>query len=170
MRKYETIFISDPDVQDQVRDELFGKVKNIITGQNGYLIDFDDWGIKKLAYDIEKKSRGYYVCVTYGGTGDLVKELERNLRLNDSVIRYMTILICDSTTIEKLEKDAEEAKNKPKRSTFEEDDPVVGHTHELELDDKNSFIDSDLDDDESGSDEYDEKLKFKEPELKKGDR
>lgn len=121
MRKYETVFISDPDLQDQTRTDLFGKVRNIIAKENGYLIDFDDWGSKKLSYEIKKKLRGHYVCVTYGGSGELVKELERNLRLSDDVMKFMTILLLEHVTLEQLEKEAEEAKNKPEKSDETDD-------------------------------------------------
>ena len=113
MRKYETIFISDPDLQDQARKELFEKVRNIIAKENGILLDFDEWGNKKLAYEIKKKLRGHYVCMTYGGTGELVKELERNMRLSDDVMKFMTILLAEDVTAESLEqeiKDAADAK------------------------------------------------------------
>ncbi len=123
MRKYETVFISDPDLQDQTRTDLFDKVRNIIAKENGYLIDFDDWGSKKLSYEIKKKLRGHYVCVTYGGSGELVKELERNLRLSDDVMKFMTILLLDHVTLEQLEKEAEEAKNKPQKSDETDDAP-----------------------------------------------
>ncbi|MDD9304278.1 MAG: 30S ribosomal protein S6 [Desulfobacter sp.] len=110
MRKYETVFISDPDLQDQTRQELFDKVRNIIAKENGILLDFDEWGSKKLAYEIKKKLRGYYVCMTYGGTGDLVNELERNFRLSDGIMKFMTILLSDKVTAESLEKEVAEAK------------------------------------------------------------
>lgn len=110
MRKYETVFISDPDLQDQTRTELFDKVRNIISRENGVLLDFDEWGSKKLAYEIKKKLRGYYVCMTYGGDGALVKELERNLRLSDGIMKYMTILLSDHSTAEELVREAAEAK------------------------------------------------------------
>ncbi|MCK5349447.1 MAG: 30S ribosomal protein S6, partial [Desulfobacula sp.] len=87
------------------------KVRNIIAKEKGILLDFDEWGNKKLAYEIKKKLRGHYVCVTYGGTGDLIKELERNLRLNDDVLKFMTILLSDDVTAEQLEKEAQEAEN-----------------------------------------------------------
>lgn len=113
MRKYETVVISDPDLQDQTRTELFDKIRNIIARENGIFLDLDDWGSKKMAYEIRKKLRGHYACLTYGGTGDLVKELERNLRLTDNVMKFMTILISDDVTAESLAqelKDAEDAK------------------------------------------------------------
>jgi len=109
MRKYETVLISDPDLQSQSRADLFDRVRNIITRENGILLDFDEWGSKKLAYEIRKKLRGYYVCMTYGGDGSLVKELERNLGLSDDIMKYMTILLSDQETAESLEKQAAEA-------------------------------------------------------------
>lgn len=114
MRKYETVFISDPDLKDQTRLDLYDKVRNIITKENGILLDFDDWGNKKLSYEIKKKLRGYYTCATYGGTGDLVKELERNFRLSDDVLKFMTILLSDNVTAEQLAKEAQEAEEAKK--------------------------------------------------------
>jgi len=109
MRKYETVVISDPDLQDQTRTELFDKIRNIIARENGIFLDLDDWGSKKLAYEIRKKLRGHYACLTYGGTGDLVKELERNLRLYDDVMKFMTILITHDVTAESLAQELQDA-------------------------------------------------------------
>ena len=121
MRKYETVFISDPDLQDQTRTDLFDKTRNIITKENGIVIDFDDWGNKKLAYEIKKKSRGHYVCVTYGGTGELVAELERNFRLTDDVLKFMTIVLSEDLTAEQLEKEAQQAQEeKSEKETTKE--------------------------------------------------
>ncbi|EMS80800.1 30S ribosomal protein S6 [Desulfotignum phosphitoxidans] len=109
MRKYETVIISDPDLQDQSRTDLLDKVRNIIAKENGIVLYVDDWGSKKLAYEINRKFRGHYICLTYGGTGDLVKELERNLRLSDDVMKYMTILVSADETAESLAKEAQDA-------------------------------------------------------------
>ncbi len=120
MRKYETVFILDPDVKDQARTDLFDRVKNIITKENGIHLDFDAWGNKKLAYEIKKKLRGFYVCITYGGTGSLVKELERNLRLSDDVLKFMTLLLSDDVTVEQLEEEAKENQDKLSKETESE--------------------------------------------------
>ena len=120
MRKYETVFILDPDVKDQARTDLFDRVKNIITKENGIHLDFDAWGNKKLAYEIKKKLRGFYVCITYGGTGSLVKELERNLRLSDDVLKFMTLLLSDDVTVEQLEEEAKEKEKDTTSSTSQE--------------------------------------------------
>jgi len=120
MRKYETVFILDPDVKDQARTDLFDRVKNIIAKENGMLLDFDEWGNKKLAYEIKKKLRGFYVCITYGGTGHLVKEFERNLRLSDDVLKFMTLLLSDDVTVEQLEEEAKENQDKLSKETESE--------------------------------------------------
>ena len=59
MRKYETVFISDPDMSDQAREELFERVRNIIDRENGIILNFDEWGVKKLSYVITSYSIHY---------------------------------------------------------------------------------------------------------------
>jgi small subunit ribosomal protein S6 len=100
MRKYETIFISNSDLQEKKQKELFEKAQNVVTQQGGVIIDFDEWGNKKLAYEIKKKSHGTYVCMTYGGSGIVVDELERIFRLDDNILKFMTILKEENINIE----------------------------------------------------------------------
>ena len=116
MRKYETVFIADPDLQDKVRIDLYEKARNIINKEGGILTGFDEWGNKKLAYEIKKKLRGNYVCITYGGSGSLIKELERNFRLSDDVLKFMTILLSDDVSAEQLEKEVQEAQDESKQA------------------------------------------------------
>ena len=135
MRKYETVFIADPDLQDQTRTNLFEKVRNIIDNEGGILTNFEEWGNKKLAYEIKKKLRGHYVCVTYGGTGELIKELERNFRLSDDVLKFMTILLSDDVTAEQLEKevqDAQDAQDESKKAAETVKEPVKADKPEEE--------------------------------------
>ena len=129
MRKYETVLISDPDLSDQNRSDLYDKIRNIITNEKGILFDVDDWGNKKLAYEIRKKLRGHYACITYGGTGDLVNELERNFRLTDDVLKFMTIVLSEDMLPEDLEKEALEnqkakEENAPKTEPEADEQPV----------------------------------------------
>jgi small subunit ribosomal protein S6 len=93
MRRYETIFISDPDLSEAERGQLFEKTQKLIPDYNGTLIFFDEWGVKKLAYDIKKKNRGFYVLIDYCGNGDLVDEMERSFRIDDRVLKFMTIVL-----------------------------------------------------------------------------
>ncbi|MBT6338896.1 MAG: 30S ribosomal protein S6 [Desulfobacula sp.] len=135
MRKYETVFIADPDLQDKVRIDLYEKARNIINKEGGILTGFDEWGNKKLAYEIKKKLRGNYVCITYGGSGSLVKELERNFRLNDGVLKFMTILLSDDVTAEQLEKevqDAQDAQDESKKAAETVKEPVKADKPEEE--------------------------------------
>lgn len=89
MRKYETIFVLNANVEEEKRNELIQKFAGIINS-NGEVLKIDEWGNKKLSYEIQKMREGYYVLVEYNANTDLPKELERNLRITDEVIRYMT--------------------------------------------------------------------------------
>ncbi|MGD9824592.1 30S ribosomal protein S6 [Desulfobacter sp.] len=144
MRKYETVFISDPDLSDQAREELFEKVKNIIDRENGIILNFDDWGVKKLSYEIKKKLRGYYVCLTYGGTGALVTELERNFRLSDLIMKFMTILITENVTEEALKQEAEALKEAAKKAA--EAAPQEEDQNDADAEEKNDTDENNADD------------------------
>ncbi|WIF95838.1 30S ribosomal protein S6 [Caminicella sporogenes] len=90
MRKYEAMFIVKPDVEEERRNELISKFKSIIE-TNGEVENIDEWGIRKLAYEINKYKEGYYVLMNFKSGADLPKELERNFRITDEVIRYMVV-------------------------------------------------------------------------------
>ncbi len=106
MRRYETVFISDPDVQSELRDALFARAKEIIVDQfNGEILDFDEWGVKKLAYEINKKPRGFYVKIEYCAKSEAVDELERFFRIDDKVMKYMTIILEKDADVEALKEE-----------------------------------------------------------------
>ena len=107
MRRYETIYIANPDLQEGARKALFDKFTNLLTQEGGVIVKFEDWGNKKLAYEINKKSRGHYVCMTYGGTGEIIKELERNFRLDENIMKFMTILLEKDVSAEDLNAEIE---------------------------------------------------------------
>jgi small subunit ribosomal protein S6 len=86
MKRYETFIIVDPDVLDEDRNQFLDRLKGVISDQQGILVLVDEWGSRKLAYEIKKKSRGYYVRLDYCGTGALVDELERLFRIDDRII------------------------------------------------------------------------------------
>lgn len=114
MRRYETIVIIDPDLSEEGRAPVLDRVIQLIPQFDGTLILVDEWGGKKLAYDIKKKSRGYYVRVDYCGNGALVSEIERNFRIDDRVLKFMTVLLDKDVDPEKIkaDMDAEEAAKK----------------------------------------------------------
>ena len=111
MRKYETFVIIDPDLSQEQREPLIGRVEELITQMDGFLVKTDDWGERKLAYDIKKKGRGYYVRFDYCGLAPLVNEIERFFRIDDRALKYMTVLLNRDVDLEKVkeEKAAREA-------------------------------------------------------------
>lgn len=90
MRKYEAMFIMKSDLEEEKRNELIEKFKSIIES-DGEIEEVNEWGNKKLAYEINKLKEGYYVLVNFKANSDLPKELERNFKISDDVIRYMVI-------------------------------------------------------------------------------
>ena len=109
MRRYETIVIVDADVSENDRVSLFSRIQEIIAQQEGVLIKEDFWGIKKLAYEIRKKPRGFYARYDYCGIGPLVDELERFFRIDDRVLKYLTVLLDPEADVEKIQAEMEAA-------------------------------------------------------------
>jgi small subunit ribosomal protein S6 len=103
MRRYETIVIADSDLSENERASLFSRVKEIIPQQQGVLIKEDLWGTKKLAYEIKKKPRGYYARYDFCGMGPLVDELERFFRIDDRVLKFLTVLLDADADVEKIQ-------------------------------------------------------------------
>jgi small subunit ribosomal protein S6 len=115
MRRYESIFIVDPELNEEQRDVLFNRVRELIPQQDGYLVEFDEWGNQKMAYEVRRKRRGHYVRLDYCGMGPLVNELERFFRIDDRVMKYLTVLLdkdADVAAIQQEKADAEAAREK----------------------------------------------------------
>jgi len=91
MRKYETIFILDPDLEEGVTQSAIEKIKGILTQGNGEIHKVEDWGKRKLAYEVKKKSKGHYILIHFSGTPALLSELERNFRVMDAVIKFQSV-------------------------------------------------------------------------------
>jgi len=111
MRRYETIFIIDPDLSDEERTPLFTKLNELIPQQGGFLVKQDNWGAKSLAYEIKKKSRGYYVHLDYCGIGAVVDEIERFFRIDDRILKYMTVLLDKEVDIESIKEEMARAES-----------------------------------------------------------
>ena len=111
MRRYETFVIIDPELSQDQREPLIGRVEELVSQMGGFLVLIDDWGERKLAYDIRKKGRGYYVRFDYCGLAPLVNEIERFFRIDDRALKYMTVLLNRDVDLEKIkeEKAAREA-------------------------------------------------------------
>lgn len=101
MRKYETFFIVDPDLPDETNAAIDSKVQSIVTANGGEVLVYTPWGKRKLAYPIRKRSRGLYVLMEYSGGADMVAELERNLRIDERVLKFITVKLEDRFDPEK---------------------------------------------------------------------
>jgi small subunit ribosomal protein S6 len=99
-REYETIYILRPDVDKETADILTSRLADSVKSEKGRLTQVELWGRRRLAYEIRGLRRGVYVYFKYLGRGNVVSELERQLRLADSVIRYQTILVRDNVVLE----------------------------------------------------------------------
>ncbi len=90
MNNYETVFIATPVLSEAQLDELFGKFQGVITENGGQLVNAEAWGLKKLAYAIQKKTTGYYFLIEFTGEGSIVETLEKQYRRDERVIRFLT--------------------------------------------------------------------------------
>ena len=95
-REYETIYILRPDSTSDVIALVNQKVRGVIEAGGGTLLKIDNWGKRKLAYEVKKQLKGIYLFFSYLGSAGLVEELERNLRLTDSVIRYYSVKMAEN--------------------------------------------------------------------------
>jgi len=105
MRRYETIFIVRPNIAEDEIDAVINKTSSIIEGDGGITIRIDKWGLKKLAYLIKKESQGYYVYLDYAGIPASVSEIERIFRIDDKVLKYLTIKLADSCDPEAIKEE-----------------------------------------------------------------
>ena len=93
MHRYETIFILRPDLVDSAQKDTIRRFEGIVGASGGEVIASDEWGFRELAYHIKGERRGFYVRLDYGGNGATMNEVERNLKLSDSVLRYLSVLV-----------------------------------------------------------------------------
>ncbi len=95
-REYETIYILRPDITHEAVGLVNTKVRGVIESGGGTLLKVDNWGKRRLAYEVQKQMKGMYLFFSYLGTAGLVEEVERNLRLTDSVIRTYSVKIAEN--------------------------------------------------------------------------
>ncbi len=103
MRRYETIYILRPTLSEEEVNEVIENTNAILTADGGQVISLDKWGLRTLAYLIKKESQGYYVFCDYATAPANVSEIERKFRIDESVMKYMTIKLADSISAEGIE-------------------------------------------------------------------
>lgn len=126
---YESIFIIKPTLSDEETEKVIQKMQEIITAGGGEIINVENWGKKKLAYEIKKHKRGHYVLLHLKAEGALVKELERNYRLNDAVIKFITVKLNSDIVLQKPAAQSE-TKEKPAMTVAAQQDAPVAEKGE----------------------------------------
>jgi small subunit ribosomal protein S6 len=106
LNQYETVFIATPVLSENQMKEAVQKFKKIISDHKGEIVHEENWGLKKLAYPIQKKSTGFYYLIEFKGPGSLVEKLEVQYRRDERIIRFLTF---------KMEKFAVEYAEKKRR-------------------------------------------------------
>ncbi|MFZ5478050.1 MAG: 30S ribosomal protein S6 [Myxococcota bacterium] len=110
LNEYETIYVARPDLTDDVMQKITARYEQVVTDNKGTLLVSEDWGKRKLAYLIRKHQRGHYIYLNYVGPSSIVAEMERNLGLEDDLLRFLTVKLEDDVEIEQRRLLAEERK------------------------------------------------------------
>ena len=125
MRMYETIIIVQPDLGDEELKAISAKVQDVISTMKGEFQRLEDWGVRKLAYPINKVTRGRYYYLRFDGDAPLIAELERRLRLDEKVVRYQSIKIDKDTGAAAAAAKAAEAEAEAEAEAGEETEAPV---------------------------------------------
>lgn len=106
MQRYEIMAIVLADLNEDDINALIERVQTIITDRKGAIAKIDKWGKRRLTYEIKKQRDGYYFLIDFAGNGAIVNEIERNYKIDDRVIKFMTVKKEGATTAEGIEQEA----------------------------------------------------------------
>lgn len=95
-KRYESTFIIKGSLQDQDVDQIVQKAEDLITKNGGSVIEMERWGRRKLAYDIERETQGFYVSAHFTAPAPTIAKLERQFHLDENVVRWLTLVMADS--------------------------------------------------------------------------
>jgi len=132
MRHYETTFILRPNLGEEQFTEIIDRTSAIVANDGGAIICLDRWGIKRLAYEINREAQGYYVYMNYAAPGKTVDEIERIFRIDDRVIRYLTVKLGDSMNAEAIEAEKQRIEEKAAARAKAQSDETEGDEFEGE--------------------------------------
>jgi small subunit ribosomal protein S6 len=112
VRRYETLFILRQDLGEAPTKDIIKRFEGIISSGGGDIIETEEWGMRELAYNIRGERRGYYVRLDYASDPPTMNEVERNLKLQDSVLRYLSVLVDDEADVAKAREEIETRRRK----------------------------------------------------------
>lgn len=102
MRRYETIFVLRPDLGEAALRQSIKRIEDVVVHGGGEMVETEEWGVRELAYRVKRERRGYYVRLDYVAPGAALNEVERNLKLMDDVLRYLSVLVAEAADAAQL--------------------------------------------------------------------
>ena len=96
MRHYETMILLSPELSEEERKGILDNLTGILDREKGQVIDEDHWGMRDLAYPVQKYMRGYYVRLEYAAPGAAVQELERNIKITEGIMKFMSVKLAEN--------------------------------------------------------------------------
>jgi small subunit ribosomal protein S6 len=148
-REYETIYILRPNTPNEGVAEVNTRIKGVIEGMGGKVIKVDNWGKRRLAYEVAKERKGIYLYWQYLAQPGVVEETERNLRMLDAVIRYLTVKVDEDVDVSARPTEIDD-------TSFEKAAQTAADEEDLFLSRGTEDTPSDDDDDEFGGDEFED--------------
>ena len=112
MRYYETIFVVHPNLGEEEYKEVLKKFTTLTERAKGVLVKLDEWGTQKLAHRVKKSDRGYYVLMSYCGGPGITAEIERDLKLDERVLKFQSVKISDEADPDELIRKEKEGQKK----------------------------------------------------------
>jgi len=95
MRKYEALLLFSPELSTDSRQEILDNLKGLLEGQEASVLTVDDWGMRDLAYPVQKKTRGHYTRFEFAAPPKAIAEFERIVRITDGIMKFMTVKLAD---------------------------------------------------------------------------
>jgi small subunit ribosomal protein S6 len=141
-REYELVYILPPDSTEQQVADIHSQVEAIVARTNGRIDKTDNWGRRKLAYEIGRHKEGFYVLEVIVGSGELVKELDRRLKVTDQVIRHMIVRVDEEKKVvdrTRSKRQSESERRRVKRGLPPERQPGEGRQSETEDSDDDRY-------------------------------
>jgi small subunit ribosomal protein S6 len=120
MNHYETIYIVNPTLDDEALKEAIDKFSNLIKKLKGSIVKVNEWGKRKLAYEVKRFDKGHYVVLDFCALPKIVTELERNLKLDDRILKYLTVKIDENVNPKDLVSEEQETEDTVEESHNED--------------------------------------------------
>ena len=142
VRQYELVYILPPETTEQQATELHDQVASVVSRMNGHIEKTENWGRRKLAYEIGKFKEGVYVLDLINGDGELMKELDRRLKVIDQVVRHMIVRVDEEKKVVERtrgKRQSESERRRVRRGLPPQRQPGEGRSSEAEETDDDRF-------------------------------